>query len=238
MIAARILEPASKLATARGLAEATAVARDDAWTRRRGRQRQGRIDARHLEECLVLYGPQSVSPGQARSFPAKKGKLQIEFGLLCNHGCPVSVEVFPGPPGRLAGRHGAGTLRAFTDRGIDRGAPCGPGLDQRPEGTGHPRPGGGRRRSCLSRGTAHGVPQSPAQELLEALLACRGDQARHAPSQGQGEAAAGRQIGKQGGEAHVVGVFYRDASISAEARLDGLYVIRTSRRANSTVRSG
>ncbi len=61
---------------------------------------------RHLEEgCLVLYDLTSVWM-EGRSCPlakrghsrdGKKGKLQIEFGLLCDRdGCPVSVEVFPG----------------------------------------------------------------------------------------------------------------------------------------------
>ena len=122
MIAARILEPASKLATARGLVEATAVStlgeildpgldEDDLygamdWLL----ERQGRIERglakRHLDEgCLVLYDLTSVwMEGRAcplarrgHSRDGKRDKLQIEFGLLCDRdGCPVSVEVFPG----------------------------------------------------------------------------------------------------------------------------------------------
>jgi len=122
MIAARILEPASKLATARGLAEATAVStlgemldpelnEDDLYAamdwllERQERIEQG-LAKRHLEEgCLILYDLTSVWM-EGRSCPlakrgysrdGKKGKLQIEFGLLCDRdGCPVSVEVFPG----------------------------------------------------------------------------------------------------------------------------------------------
>ena len=122
MIAARILEPASKLATARGLAEATAAStlgeildpeldEDDLYAamdwllERQERIEQG-LAKRHLEEgCLVLYDLTSVwMEGRAcplakrgHSRDGKKGKLQIEFGLLCDRdGCPVSVEVFPG----------------------------------------------------------------------------------------------------------------------------------------------
>ncbi len=122
MIAARILEPASKLATARGLAEATAAStlgemldpeldEDDLYAamdwllERQERIEQG-LAKRHLEEgCLILYDLTSVWM-EGRSCPlakrghsrdGKKGTLQIEFGLLCDRdGCPVSVEVFSG----------------------------------------------------------------------------------------------------------------------------------------------
>ena len=122
MIVARILEPASKLATARRLAETTAVStlgeildaeldEDELYVAMDWLlERQDRIERglakRHLEEgCLVHY---DLSPVwmEGRSCPlarrghsrdGKKGKLQIEFGLLCDRdGCPVSVEVFPG----------------------------------------------------------------------------------------------------------------------------------------------
>ena len=122
MIVARILEPASKLATLRGLAEATAVStlgetldpgldEDDLYTAMDWLlERQERIERglakRHLGEgCLVLCDLTSVwMEGRAcpltrrgHSRDGKRGKLQIEFGLLCDrNGCPVSVEVFPG----------------------------------------------------------------------------------------------------------------------------------------------
>lgn len=122
MIAARILEPASKLATARGMAEATAVStlgeildleldEDDLygamdWLLERQERIERGLAARHLEEgSLVLYDLTSVWM-EGRSCPlarrghsrdGKKGTLQIAFGLLCNRdGCPVAVEVFPG----------------------------------------------------------------------------------------------------------------------------------------------
>jgi transposase len=72
--------------------------------------RQARIEnalaARHLEEgCLVLYDlSSSYLEGKCCELArlgfnrdGKKGKLQIEYGLLCNReGCPVPVEVFEG----------------------------------------------------------------------------------------------------------------------------------------------
>ena len=72
--------------------------------------RQARIEnalaARHLEEgCLVLYDlTSSYLEGKCCELArlgfnrdGKRGKLQIEYGLLCNReGCPVAVEVFEG----------------------------------------------------------------------------------------------------------------------------------------------
>ena len=122
MIAARILEPASKLATARGLAEATAVStlgeileaglgEDDLygamdWLLERQERIERGLAKRHLEEgSLVLYDMTSVwmegtkcpLARRGHSRDGRKGTLQITFGLLCDKdGCPVSVEVFPG----------------------------------------------------------------------------------------------------------------------------------------------
>ena len=123
MIVERVLEPGSKLATARGLAEATArdslaetlgldaLDEDDLyaamdWLVERQERIEGGLATRHLQDgALVLYDLTSVylegrhcplaKRGYARD--GKKGKLQIEFGLLCDRdGCPVAVEVFPG----------------------------------------------------------------------------------------------------------------------------------------------
>ena len=123
MVAARILDPGSKLATARGLAEATArdslaetlglgpLDEDDLYASMDWLlERQDRIERglakRHLEEgTLVLYDLTSVwmegrtcpLAKRGHSRDGKRGKLQIEFGLLCaRDGCPVSVEVFAG----------------------------------------------------------------------------------------------------------------------------------------------
>ena len=123
LIAARILDPASKLATARGLAADTArdslagelglgdVDEDDLyaamdWLLERQGAIERRLAKRHLEDgALVLYDLTSsyleghCCPLAKRGYSrdAKRGKLQIEFGLLCDReGCPVAVEVFEG----------------------------------------------------------------------------------------------------------------------------------------------
>ncbi len=110
MIVARILEPASKLATASSLDSATlhstlgevlridSTDEDELYTAMDWLlKRQGRIEAalarRHLGEgSLVLY---DLTLGYPRD--DSKGKLQIEFGLLTDaEGCPVAVQVFEG----------------------------------------------------------------------------------------------------------------------------------------------
>ena len=123
MIVARVLDPGSKLATARNLAEATAgdslaetlalgtVDEDELyaamdWLLTRQQRIERGLARRHLQDgALVLYDLTSVYL-EGRSCPlarrghsrdGKKGKLQIEFGLLCDaEGRPVAVEVFPG----------------------------------------------------------------------------------------------------------------------------------------------
>jgi transposase len=123
MIVARIIDPCSKLATARGLGTETALstlgealgvegagedelygAMDWALTR------QGRIEeklaGRHLGEgSLVLYdltssyytGSQCSLAQFGHNRDGKKGFRQVVIGLLCNQeGCPVAVEVFKG----------------------------------------------------------------------------------------------------------------------------------------------
>jgi hypothetical protein len=126
MIVARVLDPASKLATARSLgdeahlvalraelgleevgAEQLYSALD--WLYVRQASIEDRLARRHLEDgSLVLYDVTS-SYFEGRSCPLgafghsrddKKGKLQVVFGLLCNReGCPVAVEVFEGNTG-------------------------------------------------------------------------------------------------------------------------------------------
>ena len=123
LIIARILNPQAKLATARGLAPDTAsdslaetlalgqCDEDDLyaamdWLLERQDVIERRLARHHLDDgALVLYDLTSVylegrccplaKHGHSRD--AKRGKLQIEFGLLCNaQGCPVAVEVFDG----------------------------------------------------------------------------------------------------------------------------------------------
>ena len=124
MIAARILEPGSKLATSRALDCETLsstlaaechlegkIDEDDLydamdWLLARQPRIEKALAARHLHEgSLVLYdltssyleGKTCTLGKLGHNRDGKKGKLQIEYGLLCNqHGCPVAVEVFEG----------------------------------------------------------------------------------------------------------------------------------------------
>ena len=126
LIAARVLAPDSKLATARALdansatstlgemlgletveAEDLYAAMD--WLEARQAKIEKALAKRHLHDgTLVLYDVSS-SYFEGRSCPLaaighprdrKKGKLQIVFGLLCNaEGCPVAVEVYAGNTG-------------------------------------------------------------------------------------------------------------------------------------------
>lgn len=126
MIAARIIDPQSKLATARGFHKKTgfsalaeecglgAVDESDIYEAMDWLvERQGKIEeklaSRHLEEgTFVLYdltstwyeGRTCPLAKRGHSRDKKTGKLQIEFGLLCDiKGRPVAVEVFEGNTG-------------------------------------------------------------------------------------------------------------------------------------------
>ena len=126
MVVARVIEPRSKLATARGIGEETAFstlgeelqvdpASEDElylamdWLLARQARIENALAKRHLENgTLVLYDVSSTY-FEGRTCPlaklghsrdGKKGKLQIVFGLLTNlEGCPCAVEVFPGNTG-------------------------------------------------------------------------------------------------------------------------------------------
>jgi hypothetical protein len=123
MIVARILEPRSKLATARHLHGATLAStlgelldlsacdeellyRAMDWLLPRQPQIEQALAQRHLSEgTLALYDVSSTY-FEGRCCPlarygysrdGKRDKLQITFGLLTNaQGCPVAVEVFEG----------------------------------------------------------------------------------------------------------------------------------------------
>jgi Transposase DDE domain len=126
MIVARLIEPQSKLATARSwhpetaltsLGQTLGVAAADAralyqamdWLRRRQPRLETALAKRHLYEgTLALYDLTSTyfeghtcplaQFGHSRD--GKKGKVQIVFGLVCNaEGCPVAVAVFEGNTG-------------------------------------------------------------------------------------------------------------------------------------------
>ena len=123
MIVARLIAPASKLATAKALDPATAahslgavlglgaVDEDELytaldWLARRQPAIEAALARRHLKDgTLVLYDVSSsyvegrccelASFGHNRD--GKMGKLQIVYGLLCAaDGCPVAIEVFDG----------------------------------------------------------------------------------------------------------------------------------------------
>jgi transposase len=122
MVAARILEPSSKLATTRvwhtttlaeecGVSDAT---EDDLysamdWLLERQQRIEHKLAARHLDEqSLALYDlTSSYFEGVACPLAAlghnrdgKNGKLQVNYGLLTDsRGCPVSVSVYPGNTG-------------------------------------------------------------------------------------------------------------------------------------------
>jgi hypothetical protein len=126
MIVARLIEPASKLATARLLDEETATcslgqvlglgAVDEQqlygaldWLVEQQERIEKALARRHLKNgTLVLYDVSSTyfegrtcelaQFGHNRD--RKHGKLQIVFGLLCSeNGCPVAIEVFEGNVG-------------------------------------------------------------------------------------------------------------------------------------------
>ena len=126
MIVARLLEPASKLATARLLDAETATSSlsqalglgvvDEQqlygaldWLVQQQERIEKALARRHLKNgTLVLYDVSSTyfegrtcelaQFGHNRD--GKHGKLQIVFGLLCSQdGCPVAIEVFEGNVG-------------------------------------------------------------------------------------------------------------------------------------------
>jgi len=155
LIAGRIVFPGSKLALSRHLSPGTAtstlgeelglggVGEHDLygamrWLLDRQGKIEGRLAKKHLpEHSAVLYDLTSTYyEGSAcplaqfgHNRDKKRGKRQINIGLLCNsEGCPVSVEVFPGStadPATVAGRiktlrerFGLGRVIIVGDRGM------------------------------------------------------------------------------------------------------------------------
>jgi transposase len=123
LLVSRILDPASKLATARALSPATAtsslgemlrlgaVDEDELyialdWLLERQPAIETALAKRHLNSgTLVLYDVSSsymegrCCPLAKRGYSRdrKKGTLQITYGLLCApDGCPIAIEVFDG----------------------------------------------------------------------------------------------------------------------------------------------
>ena len=122
-VAARIIGPASKLATARALDPETAstslgsllglgpVTGNEVldmldWLLKRQPWIERSLANRHLKDgTLILYdvsssyleGSKCPLAAFGHNRDGKRGKRQIVFGLLCAaDGCPVAVEVFPG----------------------------------------------------------------------------------------------------------------------------------------------
>jgi len=126
MIVARIIDPRSKLATARGLSDETAftslgevlglgeIDENDLyaamdWLLVRQERIETALAGRHLHDgTLVLYDLSS-SYFEGKTCPLaklgysrddKKGTLQIVYGLLCDaEGRPIAIEVFEGDTG-------------------------------------------------------------------------------------------------------------------------------------------
>ncbi len=125
MVVARLVAPASKLATCRAVSVETAetslgevLGVEDVrehelysamdWLLPQQARIEDELARRHLSPTLVLYDVTS-SYFEGRTCPLarrghdrdkKPGKLQIVIGLLCNReGCPVAVEVFDGNTG-------------------------------------------------------------------------------------------------------------------------------------------
>ncbi len=126
MIAARVIEPCSKLAMARALdretlasslGEAVVMEGADAddlydaldWLGRGQGRIEKKLGRRHLEEGQLILWDVSPVPFESRtcelaaygrSRGGKKSTLQLLFGLLTTpEGLPVAVEVFPGNTG-------------------------------------------------------------------------------------------------------------------------------------------
>ena len=122
-IVARMVQPCSKLATARSLSFETAVSSLNTvmslgqvteqemlamldWLVKRQSWIERSLAKRHLGDHTMILYDVSSSYVEGRSCPlaafghnreGKKGKKQITYGLLCaTDGCPVAVEVFAG----------------------------------------------------------------------------------------------------------------------------------------------
>ena len=127
-IVARVLQPGSKLATARGLSPQSATSSLGAllglgpvrgnemldmldWLLGRQAWIEKSLARRHLEGATLLLYDVSSSYLEGRCSPlaafghnrdGKQGKQQIVFGLLCAaDGCPVAVDVFAGNTAQL-----------------------------------------------------------------------------------------------------------------------------------------
>ena len=119
MVAARLLEPQSKLATTRwwgtttlpsvlGIEDATENELYEAmdWLLERQDRIEQRLSVRHLDEGRLVFFDLSSTYFEGTSCPiaalghnrdGKSGLLQVNFGLVTNReGCPVGISVHPG----------------------------------------------------------------------------------------------------------------------------------------------
>lgn len=123
LVAARVLDPTSRLGLARMLDPETATSTLGAvlevegvttdqlyaamdWLGKRKERIEAKLAERHLGEGVLLLYDVTSTYFEGRTCPLaklghnrddKKGKLQIVVGLLCAaDGCPVAVEVYPG----------------------------------------------------------------------------------------------------------------------------------------------
>jgi len=123
MIVARVIDPRSKLATARGLKDETATSslalelgielKEDReiyealdWLVARQTRIETKLAKKHLRDgSLILYdvsssyytGTHCTLAEFGHNRDGKNGYPQIVYGLLCNaEGCPVAIEVFEG----------------------------------------------------------------------------------------------------------------------------------------------
>ena len=126
MIVARILQPASKLATTRALRNETCASSLNSelrlgpiedrelyealdWLLQRQGKIEGRLAEQHLQDgTLILYdvsssyytGEKSELIQYGYNRDGRREFPQIVYGLICNaEGCPVAIEVFPGNTG-------------------------------------------------------------------------------------------------------------------------------------------
>lgn len=133
MICQRVLEPGSKLACTRALAQSTlaeelgveGVDADELyaamdWLLERQPAIEARLARRHLAEGTLVHYDVSSSYFEGRTCPLaarglsrdrRRGSLQIVYGLVCEpEGRPIAVEVFPG------GVHDDKTLQAQVEK--------------------------------------------------------------------------------------------------------------------------
>jgi len=310
LIVNRVIAPASKLATVRALNAETAasslgerlalgeVAEREIyealdWLLAQQERIENGLARRHLKDGTIVLYDVSSSYLEGRccelgrfgySRDHRPDKLQIVYGLLCNHeGCPIAVEVFEGDTAdpmtlvnqvrKLKGRFGLERVVVVGDRGLVTSARIREDLE--PAGldwiTALRAP---RIKQLVEAGPLQlslfddrdlaeiASPDYPGERLIvcrnplmaaerkrkrdELLAATERDlsrvrqavQRRRAPLRGEAEIglAVGAVLNKHKMAKHFeiaiadASLVYRrtDDTIAAEARLDGLYVIRTN----------